>query len=428
MGEADKKVAPFAPALVARVQADSLGSATKCTLLCFRSLWDTSTPLSGRTPVLQNEVAMVSAEALSRLLYTLYAAPTSPELWPTFLQEFIGRVGVPGGCIVYHDTNQQQSSLTAYVGLDPTANSLYERYYCKKDEWAIAALQKPTKPGELIYGDELCPRRQLRRTEFYNDFLVRYDTNLFCAIETLKTDTQLESISFFQGVNDQEPDRDQTDLIRLVIPHIQAALRTRRQIAAAETASREFEETLNCLERGVVLLDQSGNCLFVNASAQRILDRRDGISIVKSKLWVHSPVERARLAALTQRSCTSEVINPGDPVAISRHGKRPLNISVHRFCSENPRVSKRAVAIAFISDPEQQVKTPSSLMTSLFGFTQAECRLAGLLVTGYSLKHAAEKCQVTYETVRSQVKSIFNKTGVRRQTELMQLLLKIWHS
>ena len=86
---------------------------------------------------------MVSAEALSRLLYTLYAAPTSSELWPTFLQEFIGLVGVSGGGILSHNTDQQRSSLKAYVGLDPTANSLYESYYCKKDEWTIAAVQRP---------------------------------------------------------------------------------------------------------------------------------------------------------------------------------------------------------------------------------------------------------------------------------------------
>jgi DNA-binding CsgD family transcriptional regulator len=61
-------------------------------------------------------------------------------------------------------------------------------------------------------------------------------------------------------------------------------------------------------------------------------------------------------------------------------------------------------------------------MTSLFGFTRAECRLAELLTSGYSLKDAAEQRGVTYETVRSQVKSIFSKTGAQRQSELMGLL------
>jgi DNA-binding CsgD family transcriptional regulator/PAS domain-containing protein len=369
---------------------------------------------------------MVSAEAVSRLLYTLYAAPTSPELWPTFLQEFVNLMGVSGGGIVQHDMEQQKFGLSTFVGLDPAGVALYEKYYGTIDEWRAAAL--PKLEGEAVFGHELCSRAELEKTEFYNDFLVKFDSRLYWTMATERGTTRLESISLYQSWKSQSPDPDNLDLLNLVMPHIQAALRTRRQIVAAETANREFEEALNCLEQGVVLLDQSGNCLFVNASARRILDRQEGISIVKSRLWVTSPAERARLTALTQRSCTCEVLNQGDTVAISRHGKRPLNVSVRRFCSENPKVPKKAMAIAFISDPERRVKAPSVLMTSLFGLTEAECRLAGFLVSGCSLKEAAEQCQVAYETVRSQVKSIFNKTGVRRQTELMQLLFKIGHS
>ncbi len=369
---------------------------------------------------------MVSAEALSRLLYTLYAAPTSPELWPKFLEEFVHLMGVSGGGIVQHDIEQQRFGLSTFVGLDPAGVALYEKYYGTIDEWRTAALRK--FEGEAVFGHELCSRAELEKTEFYNDFLVKFDSRLYWTMATERGTTRLESISLYQSWKSPSPDPDNLDLLHLVVPHIQAALRTRKQLVAAETANREFEDALNCLEQGIVLLDQSGNCLFVNASAQRILDRRDGISIIRSKLWVNSPGERARLTALTQRSCRSEVINPGEAVAISRHGKRPLNISVRRFCSENPRVPKKAMAIVFISDPERRVKAPSFLMTSLFGFTEAECRLAGFLIAGCSLKEAAEQCRVTYETVRSQVKSIFNKTGVRRQTELMQLLFKIGHS
>jgi DNA-binding CsgD family transcriptional regulator/PAS domain-containing protein len=370
---------------------------------------------------------MVSAEALSRLLYTLYAAPTSPELWPKFLQEFVHLMGVSGGGIVQHDMEQQKFGLSTFVGLDPAGVALYEKYYGTIDEWRAAALRK--LEGEAVFGHELCSRAELEKTEFYNDFLVKFDSRLYWTMATERGTTRLESISLYQSWKNQSPDPDNLDLLQFVIPHIQAALRTRRQIVAAETANRELEEALNCLEQGVVLLDQFGNCLFTNIAAQQILNRREGLSIIKSKIWVNSPTERGRLNALIERSCTNDVISsPGGAVAISRDGKRPLNISFHRFRCENPTAPRRAVAIAFISDPESRVRTPPSLMTALFGFTQAECRLAGLLINGCSLKDAAEQCRVTYETVRSQLKSIFNKTGVRRQTQLMELLITVGRS
>ena len=45
------------------------------------------------------------------------------------------------------------------------------------------------------------------------------------------------------------------------------------------------------------------------------------------------------------------------------------------------------------------------------------------LVDGLSLTEYAETAGVTVQTARSQIKAIFAKTGVRRQSELMRLVL-----
>jgi DNA-binding CsgD family transcriptional regulator len=58
-----------------------------------------------------------------------------------------------------------------------------------------------------------------------------------------------------------------------------------------------------------------------------------------------------------------------------------------------------------------------------FGLTPAEARLAVHLVTGESLRSAAAKLSISYETARSQLKNIFNKTGTGRQAELVVVIL-----
>ena len=363
---------------------------------------------------------MFSAESLSRLLYTLYAASTSPELWPHFLQEFTRLMGVSGGGIVQHDMENQRFGLQTHVGLDPAGVALYEAYYGTIDEWREAALNQPEDEG--VFGYELCSKAQLEKTEFYNDFLVRFDSRLYWTIATEKRTTRLESISLYQGWNDKPPGQDGLDLLQLILPHLKAALRTRRRLVAADTVSGEFEEALNCLEQGIVLLDQSGSCLFANAVAQRIVNRREGLSITKSRLWATAPNERARLDALVKQACTSDFVNSkGGSVAITRPGKKPLSVSVHRFTCDKPSAPRRAAVIVSIADPEQSVKTTEAML-SRYGLTAAELRLTKLLLGGLSLSEAAEQNEVTRETVRSQLKSIFDKTGVRRQTELLRLL------
>jgi DNA-binding CsgD family transcriptional regulator len=62
-------------------------------------------------------------------------------------------------------------------------------------------------------------------------------------------------------------------------------------------------------------------------------------------------------------------------------------------------------------------------LRSHFGLTPAEARLALHLVTGETLRSAALKLSITYETARTSLKKIFRKTGTCRQAELIILIL-----
>jgi DNA-binding CsgD family transcriptional regulator len=56
------------------------------------------------------------------------------------------------------------------------------------------------------------------------------------------------------------------------------------------------------------------------------------------------------------------------------------------------------------------------------GLTRSEARIASLLVQGYSLAKVSELMGVSRETVRTHLKSVFAKTGTKRQAELVILL------
>src|SRR5262245_56739857 len=66
---------------------------------------------------------------------------------------------------------------------------------------------------------------------------------------------------------------------------------------------------------------------------------------------------------------------------------------------------------------------PIDLLRCHFGLTSAEARLALHLVAGETLRSAAAKLNVTYETVRTSLKNIFKKTGSCRQAELVVVIL-----
>jgi DNA-binding CsgD family transcriptional regulator len=56
--------------------------------------------------------------------------------------------------------------------------------------------------------------------------------------------------------------------------------------------------------------------------------------------------------------------------------------------------------------------------------TPAETRLAVALFKGQSVEAYAKEATISINTARWHVKQIYAKTGVKRQTELIQMLLK----
>ena len=63
------------------------------------------------------------------------------------------------------------------------------------------------------------------------------------------------------------------------------------------------------------------------------------------------------------------------------------------------------------------------LLRSHFGLTPAEARLALHLVAGETLRSAEVKLSISYETARTHLKNIFDKTGTCRQAELIVVIL-----
>lgn len=74
----------------------------------------------------------------------------------------------------------------------------------------------------------------------------------------------------------------------------------------------------------------------------------------------------------------------------------------------------------FDIDTETQRKLQA--FAERYQLTMAELRLVVVLREGTGLKAAARRIGVGYETVRTQVKSVFMKTGTKRQAEIISFL------
>jgi DNA-binding CsgD family transcriptional regulator len=64
-------------------------------------------------------------------------------------------------------------------------------------------------------------------------------------------------------------------------------------------------------------------------------------------------------------------------------------------------------------------------ITAAFGLSKREFAVAHFIASGLSPKEVAQKTGRSPETVRSQLKQLFQKTDTHRQSELVALLLRV---
>src|SRR5690554_7658439 len=79
--------------------------------------------------------------------------------------------------------------------------------------------------------------------------------------------------------------------------------------------------------------------------------------------------------------------------------------------------------MVYVRDAVGDVQMSGQVAQELFDFTPAETTLALELANGLSLEETAEKLGITRNTARAHLRAIFAKTGIKRQAELVRVML-----
>ena len=91
---------------------------------------------------------------------------------------------------------------------------------------------------------------------------------------------------------------------------------------------------------------------------------------------------------------------------------------------ETPVASLQAAAIVRIIDPCDHANA-GNVHSLLFGFTERELRVADLLLAGHSIETIANVLTISPATVRIHLRALFRKTDTNRQSDLVELLLRV---
>jgi DNA-binding CsgD family transcriptional regulator len=195
-----------------------------------------------------------------------------------------------------------------------------------------------------------------------------------------------------------------------------------------DTLTIPLRPALELTPLAVAIVTDSGRLLECNGEFSRMLNAADSIRLAGGDIQAVDEMDRAAL-----RGAIGLMAAPvsGTGRRILRLNRVSGDIPVAVIVSKAPHTLQDAtsrqdvtsrpgqnLACLAIIDPGRQSTPAPEVLMELFGLTQAEARVALQIGAGKSTAEIAANSGVKIGTVRSQVISIFAKTGLNRQADV----------
>ncbi|RWL78660.1 MAG: helix-turn-helix transcriptional regulator [Mesorhizobium sp.] len=362
--------------------------------------------------------ANVSEGRWQHLTRELDAAVLDASRWKNVCDALAAITGGAGTALIPFDRNHRG----AWIIKSDAIGGLMETYvrdgWYKRDlreaAWPIMRRKGFATDFDLVDQDMMC------RHPYYQDFLARGGASTFIGIHIpTQGDDWVAAIQLPAGAG--TPGSHTIELLPRLRTKIADAVRSAQAMAASgvENWASFFEGT----DRGIALLTRDGQINKMNAAAERLLMPFVGRG---GEIKLGDPKAARQLTDLTGAACAVPPRSPlPPPVLLSlAPGKFlsfeavPLPSGLRHFCSD-------LAAVLVVRMAATAVAEPHIALAERFRLTPSEARLALHIGSGTSVREAAGREGIAFETARSRLKAIYAKTGARRQSELALLVSKI---
>jgi DNA-binding CsgD family transcriptional regulator len=199
------------------------------------------------------------------------------------------------------------------------------------------------------------------------------------------------------------------------------------QAAASRSSARSYPPVsadlmalLEHFDCGVAIVDADRDIVGLNDAVRCLLG--DGLAVTRHRLRTSLPSTQGTLDAMLDAARRDgEVRN----MALPRpSGERPLILRAQPLSRDKGEEGASLVLVfVFLAEPRLTEASNESLRA--LGLTRAEAEVAVLLGAGFSPREVADRLDVKIATVRAHLKRIFQKLGLCRQTELVQMVTRL---
>jgi len=370
----------------------------------------------------------MTAKVVLRLIDTLYSCAEGVTPWPAFLDSLAGAICASVTSLTLHSLDRPTSSVMCYIGADSGEFQKYVAHYASLNPW-FAGGASVFPEGKIVSTEQIMPRSAFQRTTFYNEWgkknhvthalggSVAVQRNTMCFLAVNRGDTH-RPFSTAEG-----------DTLQSLMPHLRRAVDLHNRLGLLE----EQQWVLNALAFPLFHVASNGSVLWANTAGDLLLRFGRGLFARNGKLHAEFPEDDDRLRGMIgadRRVAARSTEGWGGWLRISR-GDTGENLALYivrppfSFWYLTTSPSSPQGFLIFVANQTVENRGLQVRLRDAWGLTPAEGALATELLESDSLLKASERLQISRNTAKTQLSSIFAKAGVRRQADLVRRLLAL---
>jgi DNA-binding CsgD family transcriptional regulator/PAS domain-containing protein len=358
-----------------------------------------------------------------QLLLALYGSVHAPAPWGVFLELLCKHFEACTATLVLRQPSRGDRGVLFDVNTRRSVVEVYRTQVFPDDPF------RDLEEGVACNIFDRVSRENFQRSRFHNE-LLRLDG--ICDILALNVtfgNTYLGSLKLGRREPSGSFGAAEKLLLMRLYPHLKVAMEAYERSHRQDLESNAYVRAIDQLAFGVIILNERGHVIRVNETAARIMQESQLLRVSGNELLA---TEAAHQELLAQALRALPAAAEAGAAATS-----PLKLSASRCAPGKPVSclhllmksitppdggSGPGVAI-FLSDHNLHRNVAIEPFARLYQISRAEMALVTELLEGASITQAAEGLQISENTARAQLRSVFTKTGTHRQTELTRLVL-----
>lgn len=368
--------------------------------------------------------------AQSAAVEAIYSAALTTSGWTDMLERVADHIGATAGLLTRQEFVGDGSFFIGARLLEDVVQVYLDRY--QLNPYSLAITRRPA--GRPVVTCELAPDDEVRRTEFYADIIAphRIACQFMLPLAAMHGAGGSGGVSFSISLGGMDEAQAVLRRLERLSSHLSRGVELSLTLLRSKRESGLARGLLEVLSSPALLLDKLGRILRLNAEAEALLVLADGLGFAPREKRLHAslPDEERRLARflrLALDSAEGQDTAWQEALRVARPSGRASYILVVTplpLAGTSPLMDlleQPARLLLQIIEPEPKARDVR-LLRSAYGLTPAEARVAAAIGSGLSLPQAARTLGVSVNTVHTHLARIFDKTGLRSQVALAQML------